>query len=1568
MTKKFISSIITVAIILSLLVVPHVQAANLLQNSGFETGTGNWNVVEASAWFVTGKDKVSGRTCLAVTGRKQDYATPQQFLNLQNGKTYTVSMWVKTAKGTDDLTVFVEPYRADGTKWPINICTVPVGEEWTHVQQTFTLKAEEPFTKIKILSKMTSLTDLYFDDFEVWEGSAAGEAQTGVSAPSSTDDPKTPTNPELVNTAEADKTKINLISNSDFEKGITGYKAENAELKQVKGVVSGNYAMQVTPVDGAAVVTADADMINAKEYNLNMWYKGDAISVYTDGGAVLYEGEAAADWTLVNESFVYAASNQKPCISIESHGEFYLDAVSLFEVPLVAETLGASDNLIAANDPGFESRPVSGTALGNNAFGDVNWISRGTAKISNAQAHTGVNSVEVTSGGGPRAAVYGLTQGKQYFISVWVYPTQSGLRGELIFGGSSNNRTSKPTLTANTWNQISGVVTAPPTGDAGLTATHGKTGNTLYLNMENLSAAMYVDDFEIVPYESYAATAGDGPVVVNPVGITSEGKDVAQIWDFHCSPSTPGLLAGWRVQVGNNNGTAFYPIKPEYQDGITRLDCTLKNGNMFTERYTNYNIDAEKYKYISIKAQNLTHSDTFRIAFWTADKPEDGNRIMYTVKWPKAEGLQEIILDMSDCDKWEGTIARIGLSPADQIAVDQYDWGLPGESVLLESISVFADEPASVEVLTGNAMTRAEFVDMLVEKLELKSVLNSQTAFHDVGTGAPWHNSVMAAEETGIVSGNGVGYFNPSNYITREHVAVMLKRACDYLDKQTDRIIPTVNFADAVQFSAGMQEAASFVANAGIMTAAYGGYFNPQATITDTEANEIINRVADWIGGTAKNGAVFVSADVAGTYDIVRMSVEDPKGAAYTNPYDYNEVTADAVFTAPDGSTLVLPGYYDMYSDYQYDPRRIPDEFSQDNATYWKFRFAPTMAGEWKYEIKVTHDGNVTSLGNGKITAIDTGRPGFIKRDENNPRFVYENGDVFNAVGINLKSPIIGSGEGGYEVYEDYLEKYAENNGINVIRPWFQSEEDKNMEDYQTGLGRFNSFHAQRLDYMFALARQKDVTILPAIKSQHRLKNGNWLQTRSQYPSITGGPLDFGAEFFSNEECIQAYKSLLRYIIARYSAYDNVLLWEFFNEGEGITGWREEIESVDAWHDEMFAFVAEIDPYDHIAGSGSVSLSGEYVLDSNEMQDFSAVHSYNTIQPALMIRANAAVNRKLYNIPHIIEEMSPRAETGLVEMDPEGRSTHEIIWSSVAAGNAGTTPAWFWWGNDGNNSWGWVHEHWNLYKPLTDFLKDFNWPDEDMKLVNFKTTSAEKGDFTIPAGYYMQEQYNDAALGEVPIKSEYEYDFANNIVRDPDDIIYESMITSSMPEYTFKVNLPKSTKFKLALVGEPIYVQAGNLGQVSVSIDGTEQMVADWIPSEFYVKEFPVTVSAGEHTITIKCVSGRAWLGWVAFEDVAPLVVAEGAVGKDNAMIFVRDTELVYSKSCYNDYEPPVITGATVDLTGLTDGTYDLIWWDTYKSGEVSKQEITVSGGVAPTVEVPTFTRDIAAKIVRKSN
>ncbi|MBQ7976224.1 MAG: carbohydrate binding domain-containing protein [Clostridia bacterium] len=1355
-----------------------VPGSEITINGGFELGTAGWNVPDASLWYTTNKDSAAGSHSIRIKGRANTYSTPQQFLEMENGKTYTVSLKAKVSDGNGSVEIMYQTYKDGVAQTAVSLCSgTASSSSWTQLKKTFTLNAGD-FTKIKIFAKAGNEDlDYYaFDEFRVWEGSEVGTASE------------------------------NLVSNPGFEDGTDGWTLTKTTRLSYPSISSGYIAK-----------------VSNRQYN--------------------YEG------------------------------------------------------------------PVQEIALQPNT---------------------------------------------DYYISARIRAYSGTMRGNVVLTGEGIENPSYVEFSSDKWTKVGAVVNSGSNSSASLgILTEG-------------SADYYVDDFSVVPYITQLTTSSSSSAVkVNPEDISSAGKKFAYNWDFHCNPGTAHILAGWTLQVGTNTlnestTAAFYPMKPVWENGITRLDITMRNGNMFTNQNESLGIDAGKYKYISIKAQNLTQSDSFRIGWWSNGNTD--TRHTYTVKWPENQGVQEIVLDLSKCSTWSGTIDALMFSPADKIAVDDDNIGLAGEHVLLESISVFANESRTEQTVTESSITRAEFVDMLVDKLELTNYYTKATAFDDVDTTTLGYDSILTAEETGIITGEGS--FNPNDNITREQAATMLMRACTYFDKQTDRVVEPVVFDDAADFSDGMQVCASWAIRLGMISGNGVNDFEPQGAVTGVQALNIINKAVAWVNGTASGEDVFVSAPISGTYDIVRLTVDDINDGAYKNPYDYNEVKADAVFTAPDGTTFTIPGYFDMIRDFEYEPRRRVKDVSQ--ISQWKFRFAPTMEGVWSFEIRLTYNGAVSVLGSGTITAVYSGRPGFIEKDASNPRFVYENGEVFNPFGINLKSPIRNSDMDGYVAYEDYLKKYAQDNGINVLRAWFQSDDCYNLEDYQTGVGKFSNVHAQKLDYVFALARQNGVSVLPAMKSSHRLQQVNWLYTRSQYLSVTGGPLDYGAEFYSNAETIQGFKNLLRFLIARYSAYDNLLLWEFFNEEAGITGWRDNMESVSAWHDQMLQFVADTDPYNHATGGGGRTLAAEPELYSKEMTDFTVVHSYDLLQPALMIRANAQINKNLFNKPNIIEELSIREELITLGADDDGRITHEALWSSIAAGNAATLPAWWWWETTG---WADKFEHWNMYGPVSEFMKDFNWPDENLKLVNFKTDTSLKGDFIIPAGYQTYEQYD---YDNFPVKDEFTYDLTSSAIRQVDDIIYESSIRKG-DFYTFTITLPKAANFVVTTVGEPIRKNA--TGTLEIYVDPVQ--FGDWMISNpkytkditvgEYMTKHTVSVSAGKHTIKIRNNSSDGnsfYLGWVGIENSVPRVVAEGAVGDSSAMIFVRDTKTVYSEMMYNGYTPVEISDATVDLTGLNDGTYNLIWWDTYNGGEVSRQEITVTGGVAPTVNVPAFTNDIAAKII----
>jgi hypothetical protein len=54
-----------------------------------------------------------------------------------------------------------------------------------------------------------------------------------------------------------------------------------------------------------------------------------------------------------------------------------------------------------------------------------------------------------------------------------------------------------------------------------------------------------------------------------------------------------------------------------------------------------------------------------------------------------------------------------------------------------------------------------------------------------------------------------------------------------------------------------------------------------------------------------------------------------------------------------------------------------------------------------------------------------------------------------------------------------------------------------------------------------------------------------------------------------------------------------------------------------------------------------------------------------------------------------------------------------------------------------------------------------------------------------------------------------------------------------------------------------------------------------------------------------------------------------------------------------------------VELTDLAEGRYDVQWWDAYE-GEVIGEGELVAEGTTTRVELPAFTQDLAAKLVKK--
>ena len=90
-----------------------------------------------------------------------------------------------------------------------------------------------------------------------------------------------------------------------------------------------------------------------------------------------------------------------------------------------------------------------------------------------------------------------------------------------------------------------------------------------------------------------------------------------------------------------------------------------------------------------------------------------------------------------------------------------------------------------------------------------------------------------------------------------------------------------------------------------------------------------------------------------------------------------------------------------------------------------------------------------------------------------------------------------------------------------------------------------------------------------------------------------------------------------------------------------------------------------------------------------------------------------------------------------------------------------------------------------------------------------------------------------------------------------------------------------------------------------------------------------------------------------------------GHQGADRAYVWLSDPKANWHEQVIGGNAPQSITGATLQVRGLTDGPYHAVWFDTQKGGQVAGGSVESKGGLI-NIEVPTFESDIACRIERR--
>ncbi|MBI3119280.1 MAG: DUF5060 domain-containing protein, partial [Candidatus Hydrogenedentes bacterium] len=435
-------------------------------------------------------------------------------------------------------------------------------------------------------------------------------------------------------------------------------------------------------------------------------------------------------------------------------------------------------------------------------------------------------------------------------------------------------------------------------------------------------------------------------------------------------------------------------------------------------------------------------------------------------------------------------------------------------------------------------------------------------------------------------------------------------------------------------------------------------------------------------------------------HNVLRLSEFRVSGVpSAANPFDPDEIAVDVVFGTPSGRQLRVPAFW--YEPYRRALEDGKEELLREAGGEWRLRFTPEEVGEYRWEL--VWGGAARASGEFQVEAeTEAGAAdGFIEAPPGKEGYFQRRaGKPFLLIGENC----CWHGARGTYDYDDWFAKFAGNH-MNFARIWMWPAafgiEVRPEERLQ-----YNLADAWRLDYVFRLAQDKKIALMLCLdfhgmfQVEPDMWGGNNHWPRHPYNAAQGGPCAAQNDFFTHPEAKQLYQKRLRYLVARYGAFSNLLSWEFFNEINNVYKYLNAPDVV-AWHAEMAAWMKTHDPYRHCISTSFGSAFASREMWALPGMDFAQYHSYlnwevGRKQPVTLARE--VVHRfDTFQKSVLISEFGTSGLGLDKENDPYSRGLRQALWAGALSGTAGTAMPWFWES---------IHhaELYGLWKSLGDFL------------------------------------------------------------------------------------------------------------------------------------------------------------------------------------------------------------------------------------------------------------------------
>jgi hypothetical protein len=432
---------------------------------------------------------------------------------------------------------------------------------------------------------------------------------------------------------------------------------------------------------------------------------------------------------------------------------------------------------------------------------------------------------------------------------------------------------------------------------------------------------------------------------------------------------------------------------------------------------------------------------------------------------------------------------------------------------------------------------------------------------------------------------------------------------------------------------------------------------------------------------------------------------------AAANPFDPDVIALDLEVALPSGKSLRVPGYFHREFDRKLEGNR--EALTPRDEGTWRIRWLPLEAGRHKLVATVSLEGKTVARGEAVVEVVAGKRHGLAHVEPEAKR--YFRLDDGTPLFLNGLCACWHGSRGTYD-YDDWLEAYQKA-GMNYFRIWMWHEAF-GIEWDKGDRVRYRLDNAWRLDRVLAEAERSGIYIMLCLdyhgifETKPDFWGGNNFWPRHPYNATNGGPCQTQNDFFTKDEAKRLYEKRLRYIVARWSAFPNLLAWEFFNEIDNEYAYLKH-DDVVAWHRQMGRHLRSIDPVRHLISSSFTGGSERPDLFALPEMDFAQYHSYNEKHPARMTAEKTARFFEKYQKPFFVSEYGTDWKGWKPDTDPHLRALHQAIWSGVFTGAAGTGMTW-WWENIHTAN---LYRHWSA---LSAFLAGTGIGRADLRPARFQ--------------------------------------------------------------------------------------------------------------------------------------------------------------------------------------------------------------------------------------------------------